>query len=164
MLQKCYFSNTNVTKLCFSKILVIFCNVSMVSNHRALKQTETNHQSKSFSDFFQLMEDELISKSEEASKIMRFPRIPYYNEDFICLANLLSKNFDRSLVEFDGTYFITDPSIACTFHQKRKGFISSFLKRNLTKILNGENSSMSLKRFSCLHNKIFQIMFIANLI
>jgi len=95
-------------------------NNNMEGYNRAIKQTVTNRQSRSFSDFFQLMKDELISKSEEASKIMRFPKIPYYNEDFICLVNLLSKNFDRLFVEFDGSYFIIDPSIACTFHQKKR--------------------------------------------
>lgn len=79
---------------------------------------------------------------------MRFPRVPFYSGDFLSLANLLSNNFDQYFVEYNGSYFIGDQSVACTYHQKRKRYISSFLKRNLTKILNGENPSLFLQRFS----------------
>ena len=73
-------------------------NNNMEGYNRAIKQTVTNYQSKSFSDFFQLMKDELISKSEEASKIMRFPKIPYYNE--VRISYVLLIYFQRTLIGY----------------------------------------------------------------
>jgi len=123
-------------------------NNNIEAYNRALKQTVTNSQSHSFSVYFQLLIDEIKSKSQEEAEHSRFPKMPYYSFDFFSLANLFAKNFDLLFVEYNGSYFIKDPSVNCSFQHSRKGEINSLLKRSLTKILNEEGSKNFLSKFS----------------
>ena len=124
-------------------------NNNLEGYNKNIKSHVTEREIKEFGDYFNLLVEELQTKSAESANIVRLAQCPSFNKDFYSLGKILGENFERIFCKANGNIYIKDPSVNCTFHARKKSELCTFLKKKLSKITSEEEEkNYFLSKFS----------------
>lgn len=109
-------------------------NNNLEAYNRTLKDYVTKRKAEAFPVYFDLMKEEVVSKSEQ--QIQAFPSCARVHGDFYILATVLAGNYEELYAESNGYYYIKDPTINFnSMNKDKKGLIAS-IKTLMTKMTN----------------------------
>lgn len=123
-------------------------NNNLEAYNRTIKDYVTQRRIQTFSDYFDLMKEEIIRKSE--SEVIQFPKEPRILNDFYFLATVMAGKFEELFYEYDHFYYIKDPFINSSFLKKDKKSLTTKVKKLIQKMKNVENAKNEFLEFFSL--------------